>query len=628
MRGKVGIVLVNYNGEKYITDCINSLLNQTYGNLVILFWDNASEDCSVEIVQDRYPQIHLIQSKANYGFAKANNVAVEKMFQMEEDIEYILLLNVDTVADPFLVEELLQKADGNTVTTAYICMGSHGQSIWYAGGEIQVDTGKAVHLYTRNRSEEMQVTFISGCCMMIHRDIIHQYGLFDPAYYMYYEDVDLCMRWGLCGVKMYYIPSAKLWHKVGGSIGGVKNPVKAYYMARNRLYFARKYAGHIKMGCMRIIFEILKNGLLDGCSHEVAGAYRCGVMDFCCGRMGQMVQLGKRNKIVYLPYTVSSDKVNEYSVNMIKILQEKYLVAASLAEPMDIVQMLHTKAVFLNWMEQALDRKMKLQLILYKIWGAHVIWVFHNKYPHDMEQSVELKKNMEWMANHSSKIMLHSKSSVHYIPNGVRNSKKAVFVPHILYEARKANNNMQAVREHYGIDEGKFVFTVFGAVRPYKNIEGAIAAFQKLCLKDSVLLIAGNPTGRSYAQKITELCKDNKNIILDLKYISNASLDGIIDMSDVVIMPYKDGSSMNSGVMIHAFSKGKTVVTPNICMARDMAAEKFMYIYRTSLGKAMRKAYRNGKEINRKMGARAREYINKNNNRDAVKKCLYGMLQK
>lgn len=285
MYGKVGIILVNYNGGQYIVDCINSLMGQTYGNIAILFWDNGSDDDSVRIVREMYPQIHLIQNKVNYGFAKANNLAVKKMYQLEKDVEYVLLLNVDTIADPILVECLLQKADMNTVTTAHICMGSHAQSIWYAGGQLQLDAGKAVHCYTRNCVKEMPVTFMSGCCMMIHTNIIRRYGLFDSAYYMYYEDTDLCMRWYLHGVRMYYVPGARLWHKVGGCIGGIKNSLKEYYLTRNRLYFVNKYARYIQMNRIQLICKIMKSGLLGGYDYEMTRACCLGVIDFYLGRM-------------------------------------------------------------------------------------------------------------------------------------------------------------------------------------------------------------------------------------------------------------------------------------------------------------------------------------------------------
>jgi len=120
---KVGIVLVGYNDEKYIVDCINSLLAQTYQNFEILYWDNASTDSSVEVLQNNFPTIDYVQSENNLGFAKANNLAVKQL--LRKGAEYILFLNVDTVADSQMIEKLVDKADENTVTTARIYMDAH-----------------------------------------------------------------------------------------------------------------------------------------------------------------------------------------------------------------------------------------------------------------------------------------------------------------------------------------------------------------------------------------------------------------------------------------------------------------------------------------------------------------------
>lgn len=290
MLEKVGIVLVNYNGRKYIVDCINSLLNQTYKNITILFWDNHSNDDSAKIVKQMYPQIHLIESKYNYGFAKANNLAVKKIFQLETGLEYVLLLNVDTLADQFLIERLLSKADANTVTTARIYMGRHGTKDWYAGGELRLDIGQSRHLLIRNCTVAKQVSFISGCCMMIHKDIIKKYGLFDSAYYMYCEDTDLCMRWFLNDVRMYYVPQAKLWHKVGGSIGGIKNPIKKYYMVRNNLYFGKKYKDYIKANLLRMLCAVIKEEIKDvwESDYRMVRAAWLGILDFGLKKMGKI----------------------------------------------------------------------------------------------------------------------------------------------------------------------------------------------------------------------------------------------------------------------------------------------------------------------------------------------------
>lgn len=260
MEKKVGIVLVNYNSKKYIADCINSLLEQTYENIKILFWDNHSKDGSVEIVKKKYPQVYVVESQYNYGFAQANNMAVKKLLKMGMD--YVLLLNIDTKVDSLLVERLLEKADNNTVTTAHIRMGRREEAIWYAGGELKFNEGRSVHCCIKDYKGPKQVTFISGCCMMIHRDIICKYGLFDINYYMYFEDTDLCMRWYLNGVRMYYIPTAKMWHKVGGSSGGSRSSLKEYYMVRNRLYFVHKYRKYLKTGTFRVLFEIIKNDII------------------------------------------------------------------------------------------------------------------------------------------------------------------------------------------------------------------------------------------------------------------------------------------------------------------------------------------------------------------------------
>lgn len=287
MNAKVGIILVNYNGKKYIKDCINSLLAQTYKNIEILFWDNHSEDTSVEIVKQMYPQVHLFESRHNYGFAKANNLAVKKM--LESGADYLLLLNVDIIADPFLVEHLLDRADDNTVTTAQIYRGKRGSEIWYAGGKLLINEGDSRHCKIKNCKNARRVTFISGCCMMIHRDIIRKYGLFDTSYYMYYEDTDLCMRWYLAGVHMYYIPDAYLWHKVGGSSGGMRNALKEYYIVRNRLFFADKYKEYLRTNIIKVLRSIIRYEMMSipDYGFKMIKPACWGIIDYYMKKMGR-----------------------------------------------------------------------------------------------------------------------------------------------------------------------------------------------------------------------------------------------------------------------------------------------------------------------------------------------------
>lgn len=335
-----------------------------------------------------------------------------------------------------------------------------------------------------------------------------------------------------------------------------------------------------------------------------------------------------RDRIVYIPFAARGSRTNEYIINMIRILKKSYLAEGNLASPVNLVQMLRTKAVFLNWIEDRLDPGMKLRLLLYKALGAKIVWVFHNKLPHDAEDIKKMRKNMIWLADNSSAIILHSRCSRKYVPDGKRNGKKAVFVPHVLYKARCSRTYAENIRNGYGIKQDDFVFIIFGYIEPYKNIEGGIEAFKQLGQEHAKLLIAGSAHDSGYAEKIKRLCEGSENIILDLQFISNDRLGALILMSDVAVVPYKNNSSMNSGVMIQAFSQGKTVIAPDICMARDLRGEGFFYMYdnHDDLRHFMEKAYKNGKDANRLMGMKAKGYMMENNNEHMVSAALGGIL--
>lgn len=335
-----------------------------------------------------------------------------------------------------------------------------------------------------------------------------------------------------------------------------------------------------------------------------------------------------RNQIVYIPYPSKQNKINESQATVVRILHRKYKICRELAVPTKFSEMIKTKTVILNWIEDGLDYKMKFQLLLYQLLGAKIVWAFHNKVPHDTECRKNAVKNMKWLADRSNCIWLYSQNSRKYIPNRKHNEKKAVYIPHVMYESRIEEIRIEEIQKKYGIKDMDFVFTIFGLIRPYKNIEDAIESFNRLNLSNSKLVIVGNPVNKEYAQKIKNMCIANPNIILNLRYIPNRELDGIIGISDVILLSYDNESSMNSGVMIQAFSNGKTVISPDICMARDFVKEGFLYCYRKSLETVMKKAYLNGKDINSNMGKQAQSYIREKHNEEIVARELFLMLEK
>lgn len=334
-----------------------------------------------------------------------------------------------------------------------------------------------------------------------------------------------------------------------------------------------------------------------------------------------------RNIVVYIPYYESGAQTNRYIIHMIKILKGKYVVEGRLAEPLEILRLLKTKAVFLNWEEDCLDMKKKVQLCFYKLFGAKIIWVFHNRMPHGaMNGNNDSRRNMVWLADKASHIVLHSKSSRCYIPHFHKNKHKGIYIPHIKYGSSQPKAQMAALRDKYQIGEHDFVFAMVGFIKPYKHFEDGIRAFAKLNVKNAKLILAGSSENGEYTRYLKKLSSGNPNIILDFRYIPDMILDAVLGISDVVVIPYMNRSSMNSGVMMQAFSDRKTVIVPNICMARDFASQGFLYRYGKSLENTMRTAYLNGKQVNREMGMRAYAHVLQYHSEKMVAEKLFGML--
>lgn len=262
MKKTVAIITVNYNARQYLNGFFESISLQDHSDTEVILVDNASTDSSVTWLKENAPQAHLIVMPENVGFGEGCNIGMRYAIK-ELEADYLLLINNDTFLAPDLVSQLLKHTDENTVTTARIYCGGEEETLetWYAGGEIDRKTAQTKQvLYPVTESEVYEVEFISGCCMMLHRDVIARVGYFDSQYFLYYEDVDYCVRMRNAGIKMKYVTGASLWHKVGGSsLGGSETSCSTqYYVVRNRLLFADKYSQLFKGGNLSILREILE----------------------------------------------------------------------------------------------------------------------------------------------------------------------------------------------------------------------------------------------------------------------------------------------------------------------------------------------------------------------------------
>lgn len=239
---RIACVLINYNQDEVTLACIRSLYQ---GSMVpdIILVDNASEDFDPERYNE-FENLTLIRNKDNLGFAGGNNTGIRKA--LAEGYDYILLLNNDTVVDPEMVASLYRYADAKTMTTAKMYYYDAPDVLWYAGGCIDYNKALACH-FGKDEKDHGQydavkaVSFVTGCCMFIPKQIIEAVGLMDEKLFLYCEDMAYCLRVSEKGYQMVYVPEAKLRHRVGLSSGGDYSPLSVYYCNRNRFYLLKQY---------------------------------------------------------------------------------------------------------------------------------------------------------------------------------------------------------------------------------------------------------------------------------------------------------------------------------------------------------------------------------------------------
>ena len=240
---KVGIILLNYCNYNLTIDCIESIRQSTYQNYEIIVVDNNSPDHSGKNLS-QLEGIRFLQLEENLGFSAGNYRGIE--VALSDGCEYVMLLNNDTVIDPNMIEALISRADANTVVVPkmyYFDVEGRKDILWYAGGILKYKSSDGIHIGGRQKdskqySIEREVTFATGCCMMIHREILEKVGLLREEYFMYCEDTDYSIRLNKSNVRILYVPNAKLWHKVSSSSGGEMSKFIVYYVVRNKIYCA------------------------------------------------------------------------------------------------------------------------------------------------------------------------------------------------------------------------------------------------------------------------------------------------------------------------------------------------------------------------------------------------------
>lgn len=269
---KISIVIVTYNSEKLIGQCLKSVYKNTIGlDLEVIVIDNISQDKTVEVVRKGFSRVRFIENHENVGFARAVNQGI-KMAQGE----YILLMNPDMqILDGAIVKalEFSEKKDNIGIVGGQLLypdtkkpqasfgnFPSMGTELLYALGWHKIlPFGRFFmeNIFSRLKFKRTRrPDWVSGGFMMIKKRVIEKIGYLDEKFFMYLEDIDFCHRAKKAGFLAYYFPEAKVIHNhMASSRKDMSRPL--IYEARSLIYYFEKYK--LCVGCLKFLIHLRFN---------------------------------------------------------------------------------------------------------------------------------------------------------------------------------------------------------------------------------------------------------------------------------------------------------------------------------------------------------------------------------
>lgn len=254
----VYVMLLNWNDAENTLACLESVYELDYANLCVLVVDNGSTDGSDQAIRDAFPQIEFIANGRNLGFAGGANVGLEHA--RSRGAAYVLFINNDTILDPALLKELIQVAELHPwagLLTPKIYYHDDPTLVWAAGARY-VAFPPRVKMIGLNRRDHprydvlRRVDYATGCALLIRREVLETVGGFDPIYWpIYHEDYDFCARVTKGGWEIWYVPTARMWHKDARSQRG--SGTKAFNLGKNIVPFYLRHGKPPRLSLMLFV---------------------------------------------------------------------------------------------------------------------------------------------------------------------------------------------------------------------------------------------------------------------------------------------------------------------------------------------------------------------------------------
>ncbi len=243
---RITVIILNFNAQADTLACLQSLLRSDYPHFRILVLDNGSQDGSAHAIRTAHPQIELLEIFPNKGFAGGVNIALQHA--LKGDGEWFLLLNNDTEVTPHFLSAFASYVEkhphmGAVAGAPYLF--NERNTLDHIGGMWNKKKGQFDLIGFRCKQADAlfhalpQLDYLYGCALMIRRQALENVGLFEPSFFLCWEEADLCMRIRKSGFSLGVCKEAVLYHKVSASFVGGK-PQTNYYWWRNRLLFMER----------------------------------------------------------------------------------------------------------------------------------------------------------------------------------------------------------------------------------------------------------------------------------------------------------------------------------------------------------------------------------------------------
>ena len=251
---KVAIVILNWNGRKYLEQFLPSVAATSYDNVEIIVADNGSNDDSVSFLQQHYPDIRLIKFSYNYGFAKGYNEALKQV-----EAEYYMILNSDVEVPTGWLSPMIEllESDKNIAACQPKILSYNNKKIFEYAGAAGGWLDKYGYPFAKGRifdiceedhgqyDQTEPIFWASGAALFIRSKIFYEVNGFDEYFFAHQEEIDLCWRIQLAGYKIYSCPASVVYHVGGGTLPR-GNSLKTYLNFRNNRIMMSKNLPFIK----------------------------------------------------------------------------------------------------------------------------------------------------------------------------------------------------------------------------------------------------------------------------------------------------------------------------------------------------------------------------------------------